>query len=95
MDVFDPWSSSGAGGSGGDVPLYGGVWMNVCSKEFSEKEAQVVCRELECGNDSEHVQRVHPNRYSHRLHCHTEDAAPRSRAITHNDDQIARARVCI
>ena len=55
--MLDPRGS----GSGDDDVVPGlAVWMSVCSKEFGEKEAEVVCRELECG--SRNARRVHPNR---------------------------------
>ena len=50
-------SRGGGGGGGGDV-----AWLDVCSGEFGQSEAEVVCRQLRCGGHSLKAERLHPSR---------------------------------
>ena len=50
-------SDDGSSRGGGDV-----VWLDVCSGEFGQSEAEVVCRQLRCGGHSLKAERLHPSR---------------------------------
>ena len=53
-------NDSNYGSGSGEIPALIGVWTDVCSKEFGHKEAEVVCKQLQCGSEGK---RVHPSRY--------------------------------
>ena len=48
------------GSGSGEIPALIGVWTDVCSKYFGPEEAEVVCKQLQCGTEGK---RLHPSRY--------------------------------
>lgn len=51
-------------GSGSGEQPHMMMWMSVCSKVFGDKDAEVVCRQLNC--ESREPQRVSISRSDHR-----------------------------
>ena len=61
----DDYEATDIGSGSGEVPIRQLVmWMSVCSKEFGEEEAEVVCQELGCtsGHGDTSPERVGLNR---------------------------------